>query len=116
MGGSFHSKKAVFLCKEAEGSQVNGSQLKSEMLLMGQKYFDFSLAGGLSRRHGRRRWRRLGRQGFFPRDWPGFQCQECRKYLKWEAHEKPLTDLDDNDIHPNFKKGNLNRDWAASHG
>ena len=36
-------------------------------------------------------------------------AQECRKYLKWEAHEKPLTDLEDDDIHPHFKNGNLNR-------
>ena len=36
--------------------------------------------------------------------------QECRKYLKWEAHEKPLTELNDDDIHPHFKNsGNLNR-------
>lgn len=35
--------------------------------------------------------------------------EECRKYLKWEAHEKPLTDLEDDDIHPHFKNGNLNR-------
>lgn len=35
--------------------------------------------------------------------------QECRKYLKWEAYEKPLTELDSEDIHPNFKVGNLNR-------
>ncbi|CAL1163189.1 unnamed protein product [Cladocopium goreaui] len=35
--------------------------------------------------------------------------EECRKYLKWEAHEKPLTDLEDDDIHPHFKRGNLNR-------
>ena len=39
-------------------------------------------------------------------------AQECRKYLKWEAHEKPLTDLEDDDIHPHFKNGNLNRAWA----
>lgn len=38
-------------------------------------------------------------------------AQECRKYLKWEAHEKPLTDLEDDDIHPHFKRGNLNRAW-----
>jgi len=36
--------------------------------------------------------------------------EECRKYLKWEAHEKPLTELNDDDIHPHFKNsGNLNR-------
>ncbi|CAJ1342760.1 unnamed protein product [Effrenium voratum] len=35
--------------------------------------------------------------------------EECRKYLRWEAHEKPLNQLGDADIHPNFLNGNLNR-------
>lgn len=35
--------------------------------------------------------------------------EECRKYVKWDAHEKPLTELDSEDIHPHFKLGNLNR-------
>lgn len=35
--------------------------------------------------------------------------EECRKYLKWEAHEKPIHTLEEKDIHPDFRNGNLSR-------
>ena len=59
----------------------------------------------LENQAGATKWLRKGARAKFRR-------QECRKYLRWEAHEKPLNQLGDADIHPNFLNGNLNRPTA----